>query len=103
MLSGCGSTPVADRSRVVPRPAVVPAAIGVGSHVFVAVSVATLWGTPTSARTVDAPALAAPVRVGAGLATISRSPRRALTGRIETQALYGDPLTVIGPSGTWLH
>jgi cell wall-associated NlpC family hydrolase len=34
---------------------------------------------------------------------MSVSTRRALTGRIETQALYGDPLTVVGTSGTWLH
>src|SRR5256885_7284976 len=39
----------------------------------------------------------------AWLASMSTSTRRALTGRIETQALYGDPLTVIGTSGTWLH
>jgi len=103
MLSGCASTTAADRSRILPRPAVVPAAIGVGSHVFVSVSVATLWVTPTSARTIDAPALAAPVRMRAWLASMSTSTRRALTGRIETQALYGDPLTVIGTSGTWLH
>ena len=34
---------------------------------------------------------------------MSTTTRRGLTGRIETQALYGDPLTVIGASGGWLH
>ena len=99
LVSGCGA---AATSTEPPLP-LQPAAITPGSHVFVLVSVATLWVSPTSARAVDAPALASPVRMRQWLQSMSTSTRRGLTGRIETQALYGDPLTVIGVSGTWLH
>jgi cell wall-associated NlpC family hydrolase len=81
----------------------VPRALPRGTHVWVSVSVATLWVATSSPRAVDAPALAAPVRIRSWLAAMSTSARRGLTGRVETQALYGDPLTVIGSSGTWLH
>jgi cell wall-associated NlpC family hydrolase len=43
------------------------------------------------------------VRIRAWLAAMSTTARRGLMGRVETQALYGEPLTVIGTSGTWLH
>jgi cell wall-associated NlpC family hydrolase len=80
-----------------------PVAVAVGSRVWVAVSVATLWTRPSAPRPVDAPALQAPVQIRRWLAAMSTTVRRGLVGRVETQALYGDPLLVTGVSGTWLH
>ena len=80
-----------------------PAAVTAGTHVWVSVAVATLWTSSTAPRSIDAPALAAPVRIRAWLSAMSTTTRRGLVGRVETQALYGDPLTVIGVSGSWLH
>jgi cell wall-associated NlpC family hydrolase len=79
------------------------AAISAGSHVWVSVAVATLWTSPSAPRPVDAPALAAPARIRSWLAAMSTTVRRGLTGRVETQALYGEPLTVTAVSGSWLR
>jgi cell wall-associated NlpC family hydrolase len=98
-VSGCAQTTVPSDGLVQPQ----TAAVGPGTHVFVAVSVATLWVSPRSPRAVDAPALASPVRIRQWLQSMSTTTRRGLTGRIETQALYGDPLTVIAVSGSWLQ
>lgn len=105
LAAGCGSAsnPPTATARLPSPIAIRPAAVTAGSHVWVSVAVATLWTSPTAPRRIDAPALAAPVRIRAWLAAMSTTARRGLMGRVETQALYGDPLTVIGVSGTWLH
>jgi cell wall-associated NlpC family hydrolase len=79
------------------------ASVVAGSHVWVSVAVATLWTSPSAPRSIDAPALAAPVRIRSWLASMSTTARRGLTGRVETQALYGEPLTVTRVSGSWLR
>ena len=80
-----------------------PGAPAVGSPVWVRVAVATLWVAPDSPRAVDAPALARPVHIRRWLHAMSRDVRRDLVGRVETQALYGERLRVIGERGRWLH
>jgi cell wall-associated NlpC family hydrolase len=68
------------------------------------VSVATLWTSPTAPRSVDAPALAAPVNIRSWLAHMSTAARRDLVGRVETQALYGEKLLVVGSAAHgWLR
>ena len=74
-----------------------------GSSVYVAVSVATLWVNPGSPRSIDAPALSRPVHISRWLRAMSTSDRLGLVGRVETQALYGERLLVIGEQGRWLH
>jgi cell wall-associated NlpC family hydrolase len=91
------------RAQLVGAAVAQPAAVTAGSHVWVSVAVATLWTSATAPRSIDAPALAAPVHIRKWLAAMSTAARRGLMGRVETQALYGEPLTVIGTSGTWLH
>ena len=80
-----------------------PSPVDVGSEVYVDVAVATLWVSPSSPRTIDAPALADPVRMRAWLRAMSTDARRDLVGRVETQALYGDELLVTGIRSHWLH
>lgn len=69
----------------------------------VAVAVATVWRAPSAARPVDAPALANPVRMRQWLATMTLPQRRDLVGRVDTQALLGERVTVTGVVGSWAH
>ncbi len=67
---------------------------------WVRVSVATLWVTPREARRIDAPASAVPADLRTWVAmTISQ--KRWLVGRLETQALYGAKVYLLGTSGSW--
>src|SRR3954469_11738709 len=68
--------------------------LGLGAAT-VSVSVATVWKRPSSARSVDAPALANPVRVRAWLAGMTLSQRRALSGRAVTQVVLGERVRVV--------
>jgi cell wall-associated NlpC family hydrolase len=73
-----------------------------GDRAAVAVSVATLWKAPNVYRSIDRPAVAAPVDLDAwNRNLVTGSLRRALTSRVQTQALYGEPVTVIRVSGRW--
>lgn len=76
--------------------------VTVGRDAWVAVSVATLWRTPTSARAVDRPALANPAGIRLWLSRMTLTDRRALNGRADTQALLGDRVIVIARSGSWV-
>jgi cell wall-associated NlpC family hydrolase len=80
-----------------------PVTVSAGSPVYVNVTVATLWVTPQSPRAVDAAALSRPVHIRRWLHAMSTDVRRDLVGRIETQALYGERLLVVGEQGRWLH
>jgi len=73
----------------------------VGSDVLVDVSVATLWGEPGMARAVDEPSLTNPVDVGLWVSTMSVADKRWLVGRLVTQALYGERVTVVETRGGW--
>jgi cell wall-associated NlpC family hydrolase len=76
--------------------------VTVGRTAWVAVSVATLWRSPTSARVVDRPALTNPAGVRAWLSGMTLTDRRGLNGRADTQALLGDRVLVVGRSGSWV-
>jgi gamma-D-glutamyl-L-lysine dipeptidyl-peptidase len=67
---------------------------------WVAVNVATLWVAPTSPRAVDQPALTNPADPRKWIAAMTVAQKLDLVGRLETQALYGTPVTVIGHYGT---
>jgi cell wall-associated NlpC family hydrolase len=71
---------------------------------WVAVSVATLWTSMTAPRPVDRPAMTNPVDIRTWLAHMDTATRRGLVGRVATQSLLGEHLTVIGTApGGWLH
>ncbi len=76
-------------------------ALEVGKPAWVSVSVATVWRSTTSPRAVDAPALAAPVRIREWLADMTTDERRALNGRADTQAMLGDKVRVLELGTTW--
>lgn len=76
--------------------------ISKGDTVYVDVKAATLWKSPDSPRDIDAPALGNPADMVAwdkNLNTVDK--RRDLTGRTETQAIYGDAVYVWEIKGSW--
>jgi cell wall-associated NlpC family hydrolase len=101
LVAGCAA-PTTTTTTSTARTTTAPV-IEVGSTVLVDVSVATLWVSRLSPRRVDRPALRDPVDMRAWLAAMSVSQRLGLVGRVETQALYGDRLRVIGVTEHWLH
>jgi cell wall-associated NlpC family hydrolase len=67
---------------------------------YVAVSVATMWVKPWYPRPVDQPALANPARPRQWIASMTLAQKSWLVGRLESQALYGTKVIVIGHHGT---
>jgi gamma-D-glutamyl-L-lysine dipeptidyl-peptidase len=73
-----------------------------GQHATIGVSVATLWETPRSPRRMDAPALRNPVDLDAWNRNLASTAARAgLLDRVVTQALYGEPVTVLAVKDGW--
>ena len=96
---GPGAPDPSDTSTAAPTltPTTVP-----GDQAWVDVAVANLWAAPDQARPLDAPSLAKPVDMGVWLASMSTDDRLWLVGRLVTQALYGDPVTVVETAGDWI-
>jgi cell wall-associated NlpC family hydrolase len=65
------------------------------------VSVATVWASPSSPRALDRSALSNPVDVAGWTRGLTTSGRLGLVGRIETQALLGEPVRQLEQRGTW--
>ena len=86
---------------VAPPLTVVPP-LTVGREAWVAVSVATVWRTPGSARAIDQPALTNPAGIRLWLSRMTLTDRRGLNGRADTQALLGDRVIVVARSGSWV-
>lgn len=91
------ATPSTTSPQVTPRRATPT----VGGDAWVAVSVATLWRSPSSPRAVDQPALTTPVSVRAWLSRMTVADRRGLNGRADTQVLLGDRVVVTARNGSW--
>jgi gamma-D-glutamyl-L-lysine dipeptidyl-peptidase len=68
---------------------------------FVSVTVATVWASPSAPRTIDRPALSNPVNLAGWGRALNTTARLGLVGRVETQALYGEPVRVLGTRGAW--
>jgi len=84
---------VAPAAGAEPAPSATPARIGV--------SVATLWTSPDAPRTIDAAGLGTAANPGRWLRSLSTGERRGLNGRVESQALYGQPVEVIEQRDDW--
>ncbi len=67
----------------------------------IGVSVATLWTSPDAPRTIDAAALGTAENPGGWLRSLSTGERRGLNGRVESQALYGQPVEVLEERAGW--
>src|SRR3954470_18812622 len=84
------------------RPAPADAALKPGDTAAVDVSVATLWKAPNLYRSLDRPSVTNPVdpvRWSANLATTES--RVWLDSRVQTQALYGQLVTVLAVQSGW--
>jgi cell wall-associated NlpC family hydrolase len=68
---------------------------------WIAAPVATLWTAPDAPRPVDAPALAAAADGRAWADALDTPARLALQGRVDTQALRGEPVTVDETDSGW--
>ena len=69
---------------------------------YVAVDVATLWVKPWYPRAIDRPALENPAQAQSWVNSMTIAQREWLVGRVETQALYGTRVVVIGSWHGWL-
>src|SRR5438132_86077 len=68
----------------------------------VSVSVATLWKHPGAARALDAPALSNPADPAAWSRNLGTTAERVwLDSHVQTQALYGERVTVLARRGAW--
>jgi cell wall-associated NlpC family hydrolase len=72
-----------------------------GDTRWIDVSVATLWTEPGIDRGVDAAASGNPAKPGRWLRKMSLADRKWLYGHLETQALYGDRVILLGSAGAW--
>ncbi len=91
----------APASGALPTPTIAPSRTSLLGDAVVAVSVATVWSDPSAPRKVDARALKSPANVSGWLSGLGTSARRGLGGRVETQVLYGQRVTVLGQRGSW--
>ncbi len=78
------------------------AALRPGDHATIDVTVATLWKAPNLARAIDHPSLGNPVDLDAWNANLASTASRVwLDAHVQTQALYGQEVTVLARRGAW--
>ncbi|UFU01435.1 NlpC/P60 family protein [Radiobacillus kanasensis] len=69
---------------------------------FIDVAVATLWSSPEDIREgLDEPALGNPVDMWQWTRSMSVEQKRDLVGRLQTQGLYGQEVTILEEQGDW--
>lgn len=68
---------------------------------MVNVAVTTLWKEPNKTRAVDKPSISTPVDIPKWAKTMSIPQKQWLVGKIETQALYGQEVSILKSSGDW--
>lgn len=70
---------------------------------YVDVAAATLWTEPGLNRPIDAPAMSNPVDLRRWTDDQTVAERLWLVGNLETQALYGQRVTILERQGDWVH
>ncbi|MGO9819167.1 MAG: NlpC/P60 family protein [Solirubrobacteraceae bacterium] len=78
-----------------------PASASQSTTRYVEVAVATVWASPSAPRAIDRPALENPVNLPAWSRSLNTAARLGLVGRIETQALFGEPVQVLQTRHAW--
>ena len=79
------------------------AALKPGDRATIDVAVATLWKAPNLYRSIDRPSLTNPVDLDAWNRNLSTTASRVwLDAHVQTQALYGQAVTVLGRRGGWV-
>lgn len=71
------------------------------SAATVAVTASPLWTAPTAPRPVDGPVVADEPDHARWVAAMDRAARLALHGRVDTQVLFGEPVSVLEERGSW--
>lgn len=106
VLPACGSPPSRTSSAKLTtagparHPAPAPVAADPDAAV-VDVAVATLWVEPDTARPVDRPSLTNPVDIRGWVGSMSVADKLWLVGKLATQVLYGQRVTVVDRRGEW--
>lgn len=67
------------------------------------VQVTSLWHKANTARTVDRPSLSTPVDISKWIKSMNLKQKWWLVDKIDTQALYGDQVSVLKTSGDWVR
>ncbi|MER2261595.1 MAG: NlpC/P60 family protein [Psychrobacillus sp.] len=70
--------------------------------VKVNVQVTSLWKTPNAYRAVDKPSISAPVDIHKWTQNMSIKEKWWLVNKVDTQALFGDEVTILKTSGSWV-
>ncbi len=71
---------------------------------YINVPVATLWKEPGSKRSIDQSVLSIPVDMRKWTSSMSNVQKRIwLTGKTESQALYGQEVQILGTKGEWVQ
>ncbi|MEK4523131.1 NlpC/P60 family protein [Psychrobacillus sp. FSL W7-1493] len=70
--------------------------------VKVNVQVTSLWKTPNAYRAVDKPSISAPVDIHKWTKNMSIKEKWWLVNKVDTQALFGDEVTILKKSGNWV-
>ncbi len=65
------------------------------------VAVTNLWNKPNQARVVDRPSTNKPVEMQKWISSLSLSQKKWLVDRTDTQALYGDEVSLLETKGKW--
>ncbi|QTD41037.1 NlpC/P60 family protein [Sporosarcina sp. Te-1] len=76
---------------------------GNGKTYAINVPVANVWRDPSKPRSVDAPAVAPMPNMAKWTKSLTVAEKNGLIGRLDTQALYGDEVTILKTKGNWLY
>jgi gamma-D-glutamyl-L-lysine dipeptidyl-peptidase len=69
---------------------------------YINVTVATLWSVPGNTRPIDGPSAHNPVDLWKWTTSLSIEQRKWLVGKLETQALFGQAVTILEEQGGWV-
>ena len=69
----------------------------------ISVPVANVWRHPSKSRSVDAATVISMPQMAKWTKSLTVAEKNGLIGRLDTQALYGDEVTVLKTKGDWIY